>query len=616
MKIKKLIGFLLIALMMFSVLIVSCGGDNVVPTPTPTPEPGPEPEDTNPEHNGVPILPKGSVALRNNVDAIDMEWSVNPKGMTGLPAAIYSFAGAADETTNVTKELKDAIALAQSTPGYFDETPTKVLFVFSDGWGVSSVDMSREYKGELILDSLPYYTQSKTDSYVKYSHDGTNSDYTSRTTTDSPAGGTQVLAGYKTRYGYIALDVDANPVMNLSEAAKSRQWYVACVTNDNIADATPAVSIIHDTNRYHSDVLYFKELLATDWDLLMGWDWGMGTYFATGTWAERFENAAKEGIKDANDREKTGSLTSGQTSIQFFKALSTANKAKVAPFFIYYTLWEMQDASRLNSWQRWTRGGDAELSQFIAWLDSPQGLTKAIADFGTSFGEPADHANRLLNFKTLLANTDLSKPIIGSWTSDGNNYEASKPNRGYLLHGTIGKNYPSWPEMVAYTISLLDEKAGVDGGFFAMIENTCTDGWGHSGNYDTKYVGQMNEVQCFDEGVAIAVKYVLEHPDTLLVVTADHETGGYVLREGWEDDITMIKSTTTGHSSQVVPLYAFGAGAENFSAEAIMAKYGSQANAHVEQDGFVHEGWITGALIGQLITGDETFGQPANYKGQ
>jgi len=572
-----------------------------------------------------PILPNGTGAI------IPTDWSVDPDGMTGLPAIIYNFDGYVKDpetgkykfvpvsTTNVTDELKAGVKAAIADPNYFDETPTNVLFVFSDGWGITSVDMSREYKGELMLDYLPYYTQSKTDSYIKYDHDGTNSDYKSKTTTDSPAGGTQVLAGYKTRYGYIALDVDANPVMNLSEAARSQGWMVACVTNDNIADATPTVSIIHDTNRYHSDVLYYKELRATDWDLLMGWDWGMGTYFIEdkGTWEARLLDAAKEGVKDANSREKTGSLPSGKTPIQFFLDLSTANKAKVAPFLIYYALWENEDPARLNSWQRWTRGGAAELTAFEAWLTG-DGLKDAIAQLDSEFGKPETHvAGRFTTFKTLVANTDFSKPVLGSWTTDGADYEAATPNRGYMLHGSIGSLYPSWPEMVAYTIYQMDKMADeANTGFFAMIENTCTDGWGHSGNYDTKYRGQMNEVQCFDEGVAIAVKYVLEHPDTLLVITADHETGGFTLRPGWEKDITQIKSTTTGHSSQNVPLYAFGAGAQNFSAEAIMAQYGTQANAGVEKNGDVHEGWITGAILGQLITGDKTFGEPADYKGQ
>ena len=557
-----------------------------------------------------PILPTGTGKK------IPTNWSTNPKGKTGLPDIIYNFSGDVTDVTNVTQALKDAV---ENTPqSFFDSTPTKVLFVFSDGWGVTSVDMSREYKGNLILDSLPYYTQSKTDCYDSYSHTGKNNSYKITSTTDSPAGGTQVLTGYKTRYGYISLDADANIVPNLSDVAKKKGWKVACVTNDNIADATPACSIIHDTNRYHSDVLYYKELMVNNWDLLMGWDWGMGTYFASGTWSERLLNAAKEGIKDANEREKTGSLPSDKTPIQFFKSLSTEDKAKVAPFLIYYTLWEMQDASRLNSWQRWTRGAEkTELAAFLNWLDSSTGLAAAIKKLDDEYGNPQQYINRFTSFGDLLNNSDkdFTKPVLGSWTTDGAKYEDASPNRGHLLHGTIAEAYPSWPEMVAYTIYQLDKEAGVNGGFFAMIENTCTDGWGHSSNDATKVQGQMNEVQCFDEGVAIAVKYVLEHPDTLLVVSADHETGGYTLMDGWKSNFTKIKSTTTSHSSQNVPLYAFGAGADRFSADAINTKYGSVTNAHVEDNGNIHEGWITGALMGELITGS-AFGQPANYVGE
>ena len=586
-------------------------------------------DQTTYEHSD-PILPNGTG------NKIPTDWSDDERGTLGegLPEIIYNFNSYRkdpdtnkykfypESTTNVSEELIAAVQTANADPDYFDDVPTNVLFVFSDGWGVTSVDMSREYKGELIMDYLPAYTQSKTDSYIKYSHDGTNTDYTSKTTTDSPAGGTQVLAGYKTRYGYISLDVDGNIIPNLSEAAKAKGWKVACVTNDNIADATPSVSIIHDTNRYHSDVLYYKEIMAGDWDLLMGWDWGMGTYFVSdkGTWADRLLDAAKEGIKDANSREKTGSLPDGKTPIEFFKSMSTENKAKAAPFLIYYAIWESQDLDkRLNSWQRWTRGGSAELTQFLNWLDSPNGLAAAIAELDSTYGKPEDHiSGRHTTFATLLKSADYTKPVLGSWTEDGADYDQPTPNRGFMLHGTIGKSYPSWPEMVAYTIYEMDQLAdAAQTGFFVMIENTCTDGWGHSdGTNGLKVTGQMNEVQCFDEGVAIAVKYVLEHPDTLLVITADHETGGYSLRNGWETNIDNVKPTTTGHSSQNVPLYAFGAGADRFTAAAIEAQYGQQANAGVEQGGFVHEGWITGAILGQLISGDETFGEPADYKGK
>ncbi len=561
-----------------------------------------------------PILPKGTGVT------IPMNWSTNAKGLTDLPAVKYNFSGTVTAETNVTAELKAAIESAQAN-NIFDETPKKVILIISDGWGVSSVDMSREYKGELIMDSLPYYTQSNTKSYDKYVIGGTNTDYSSKIVTDSCAGGTQLLAGFKTRYGFLSLDIQGNEVENLAEAARRQGWKVACVTNDNIVDATPADTIIHDTNRYHEEPLYYKALRATDWDLLMGWDWGMGTYYSSknDTWEKRLLEAEKEGIGHAISKQKLSSF-SGSTRndcITYFEKLSVSDKAKMAGFSVYYTLWEMQDKDRHNAWMNWKTANDVQ--PYLTWLKSSTGLAKAISDLETGYGDPANHVKRITTFPALIENKDFSKPILGSWETDGNNYESSSPNRGYLLSGSIGAAYPSWPEMVAYTLYQMDSMAGADGGFFTMIENTCTDGWGHA----SKVYEQMNEVQCLDEGISIAVKYVLEHPDTLLVISSDHETGGYTLSgtkdnpDAWKNDISLVTSTTGGHSDQVVPLYAFGAGADKFSAAAINAKYGTDTKAGVKDNGFVHEGWITGALIGQMITGEATFGQQsASYIGQ
>ena len=588
--------------------------------------------DTTTYQHSDPILPAGSVKLNNNAFTIPLTWSPDEKGWTAtgrtpdLPPVTYSFAGERTDVTNVSAELKEAIATATADPTFFDDTPTNIIFLFSDGWGVTEVNMSREYKGELLLDSLPYATESKTDSYKKYifkdagkDQPAQDSNYTDHTTTDSCAGGTQVLAGYKTRYGYIAIDVDANPVENLIEAAHRMGYKTANVTNDNIVDATPADAMIHDTNRYHSDVLYYKALkyaLAEQGlDLLMGWDWGMSTYFKNADWADKFKSAEIEGIKDAVSNMEITAY-GGEDPITYFKTtLTTAeDKAKMAGFSVYYALYENELDSRLNSFLRWaTTGaaGAAELADYIAWLGDGKtgsGLATAIANVSTYFGgnDPSTKVKRFTDFGSVVKNTDFSKPILGSWTSDGNKYESASPNRGYLLNGTIGKQYPSWPEMVAYTIYQLDAESNAGEtptGFFCIIENTCTDGWGHA----QKGIEMLDEVQCFDEGVAIAVKYVLEHPDTLLVVSADHETGGFILGKNWETDITMIYSDTDGHSSQRVPLYAFGAGAQNFSAEAIATKYASHPNAGLEEDGKIHEGWITGALMGELMTG-EPFG--------
>ena len=55
-----------------------------------------------------------------------------------------------------------------------------------------------------------------------------------------------------------------------------------------------------------------------------------------------------------------------------------------------------------------------------------------------------------------------------------------------------------------------------------MIESAIIDGYGH--NNDTE--GLIEEMQEFDRTLRQLVAYINEHPNTLLVVTADHETGG------------------------------------------------------------------------------------------
>ena len=90
---------------------------------------------------------------------------------------------------------------------------------------------------------------------------------------------------------------------------------------------------------------------------------------------------------------------------------------------------------------------------------------------------------------------------------------------------TTSPKYPNLQQMTAYAISWLDAHADDDKGFIVMIENTYTDHFGHGntpndGSENT--YGIVKEVQSTDEAVAIALNYVLEHPDTAQIVTADH----------------------------------------------------------------------------------------------
>jgi alkaline phosphatase len=68
-------------------------------------------------------------------------------------------------------------------------------------------------------------------------------------------------------------------------------------------------------------------------------------------------------------------------------------------------------------------------------------------------------------------------------------------------------------------------------GFFLFAENENTDTAGHRNDAATL----MRDLWAFDEGVRVALEFQKRHPDTLIVVTGDHETGGlsitYALRD-------------------------------------------------------------------------------------
>ncbi|MBQ5827334.1 MAG: alkaline phosphatase [Bacteroidales bacterium] len=101
-------------------------------------------------------------------------------------------------------------------------------------------------------------------------------------------------------------------------------------------------------------------------------------------------------------------------------------------------------------------------------------------------------------------------------------------------------------------------------GFFLMIESAIIDGYGHNNDSD----GMVEEMKEFNGLLKALVAYVNAHPETLLVVTADHETGGTGVGYksypvGGTSPVTLTFSTK-GHTGTVVPIFAYGAGAEKF----------------------------------------------------
>ena len=101
-----------------------------------------------------------------------------------------------------------------------------------------------------------------------------------------------------------------------------------------------------------------------------------------------------------------------------------------------------------------------------------------------------------------------------------------------------------------------------DNGFFMMIEGSQLDDYGHFNDINLL----MQETHDFDRTIGAIYEWAAKDGETLVVVTADHETGGLTLVDGdLKEGKIVCKFSTGGHSGVMVPVYAFGPGAQEFT---------------------------------------------------
>jgi len=98
-------------------------------------------------------------------------------------------------------------------------------------------------------------------------------------------------------------------------------------------------------------------------------------------------------------------------------------------------------------------------------------------------------------------------------------------------------------------------------GFFLMVEGSCIDDYCHE-----KKVGMMaEELFDFDRTVGRVLEWAEKDGNTLVVVTADHSTGGMTLLGGnLQDRSVKVNFSTSGHNGILVPVFAYGPKAQTF----------------------------------------------------
>ena len=339
--------------------------------------------------------------------------------------ATYSFS----KDDQYTVETPYDIVNVQQPTG---KTIKNVIFLIGDGMGFEQVNVGWVANGGKLnmTECMPILGASRT--YC-----------TDQLITDSCAGGTALAIGQKTKYGYIGIDENAQPVeSNLQWAKRVKGMKTGVTVTCRINDATPADFCVHGPSRKDEEGLA-AQYVDANVDFISGG----GTHF----WNQRSD---------------------GRNLIEEMKAKG-------------YT-----------------------------WVEK-------LADV------PAAKGDKYLG---LFEEYDMSPAL----------------DRGPVLLETTKK-----------AIELLDNKKG----FFLMIEGSQIDDWGHRNK-----VGYMaEEFFEFDRIIGKVLQWAEKDGHTLVIVTADHATGGLTLIDGsLEDRSVKVHFSTKGHNGIIVPVFAYGPHAEDF----------------------------------------------------
>ena len=366
-----------------------------------------------------------------------------------------------------------ALLFATSCNNNVAEKPQvkNIIYLIGDGMGfgaVSSLLLSED--SVTGFEQAPVIGLSETCSANNY-------------VTDSPAGGTALACGIRTKNGYLGVDPEGKPLTSILRKAQAMGKRSGIVVNTVLTEATPAAFYAGVTSRSMSfDIA--KQFTESGVDV------------AIGAGLEPF-------IKRPDSLDLTATLINKgyDVHLDWKTVLGTTSKKFVG-------ILPMGDVHRRNESGNTTAGAADGAEVCLA------------AKLAASSEENGD-------------TTRLSEPTV------------------YLEKATAK----------ALEVLSNDNRQG----FFLMIESAIIDGYGH--NNDSE--GMIEEMKEFDNTLRQLVAYVNKHPETLLVVTADHETGGtgvsYKSYEVGSTTPVQLSFSTKGHTGTVVPVFAYGAGAEAFA---------------------------------------------------
>lgn len=196
------------------------------------------------------------------------------------------------------------------------------------------------------------------------------------------------------------------------------------------------------------------------------------------------------------------------------------------------------------------------------WADLPASkLSFAAAGTKESFAVKPEETQKAIN-EAFTVVDNLSDPKASAserlaFFPPAKETQSYKEGRGEFL-----------TEATEYAIDYLSKKAHDGKGFFLMVEGARIDKSSHSNDYETMIKEELD----FDRAVTAAIKFAEKNGNTLVVISADHETGALTLSDGKPEEGTTEGTFVSGdHTPTPVPLFAYGP-----SSHVFMGKQGNQ----------------------------------------
>ncbi len=182
---------------------------------------------------------------------------------------------------------------------------------------------------------------------------------------------------------------------------------------------------------------------------------------------------------------------------------------------------------------------------------------------GWAYFTPASNqGSRRKDDKNLLAVLESRMPLVLSAEkisaySDSQKLAALLAPDG--LPAAADRDY-TLARLTRTAIQILSKNAN---GFVLMVEGSQIDWAAHDKDAPTI----ISEILDLDEAVGAALNFAQSAGRTLIVVTADHETGGFAVHDGSIQDrqVSETAFTTGGHTASMVPIFAYGPSSADFS---------------------------------------------------